>query len=321
MKTFKKISPLKFSLAVMGASMMTSVAQADIEISDNLSITGFIDMSTYYEDVDGGTSTNTSGLDQMEMDFMYDFGEGLTAQVDLQYTNPDPVDPTVGGTAVEQGFFVYSLSDALSFKAGRFLAYSGWEAAEPTGLYQYSASPLASTFYGGYQQGASVLYSSETFEVAATIANSLVDGLETDSKKAGVETMLAFMPSEELTLKAFYLSEADDDTVDVWGSYTMDSFTFALEYAMSDYANDDEASGYLAMVNYAKDKLGLTLRYHALEAEDASGTTTTDTTGITFSPSYALHENLLIVAEYRVDSDDLTDTDTTSAALEALISY
>lgn len=320
MKIFTKSLPFRTSLVIAGVSVVTSMVQADgIKLSDQLSITGFIDMSTTYAEVDAGggatSSSAASGLDQFEIDFMYDFGEGLTAQVDLQYTNDL--------TTIEQGYFVYQISDELSFKAGRFLAYSGWEAAEPTGLFQYSASPLAPTFYGGYQQGSSILYSTDTFEVAATVANSLVDGLETDSRNPGIETMLAVYPSEALTLKAFYLTEEDTNTIDVWGSYAMDGFTFALEYAMSDYANDSDASGILAMVNYAMGDAAVTFRYHALEAEDAAGSTTSDTSGITFAPSYAVTENLLIVAEYRLDTETAgaTDVDTTSMALEALITF
>ena len=82
MKTLRR----SFSAVAAGLAMAAPVAHADgFQLSEKLSVTGFIDMSMVRTDVDEGESSTSSGLDQFEIDFLYDFGEGLTAQVDLEY--------------------------------------------------------------------------------------------------------------------------------------------------------------------------------------------------------------------------------------------
>ena len=53
--------------------------------------------------------------------------------------------------------------------------------------------------------------------------------------------------------------------------------------------------------------LGLTFRYHDWEVETDAGTTVEDLSAFTLAPSYAVSENLLIIFEYRMDDDDLTN--------------
>jgi hypothetical protein len=60
-----------------------TAAQAEIT-ADKLSVSGFIDMSYLSVDVDGAGSTHDSGIDQVELNFAYDFGNKLTATVDVE---------------------------------------------------------------------------------------------------------------------------------------------------------------------------------------------------------------------------------------------
>jgi len=324
MKLSTKLTPVAATLLLaLGATS----AQAE-DKKDPLSISGFIDMSYLYSDIDGESSTSDSGLDQVEINISYDFGNKLTASVDVEYQNEDE------GVDLEQAFITYALSDNLSVKAGRFLSYTGWETEEPTGLFQYSATGYAPYFYGYYQQGISGLYSTEKYAIAVSVVNDLADPSATDSEKPGIETMLALMPTDEITIKAFYsvddLAGTDEDTtlINTWASYSKDALTLAVEYNMSENAGayagrfgiDSEAIGYLFMANYAiSDKVGLTLRYNDWEIEDASGATVEDASGITISPSYVVNDNLLIVFEYRMD--EINDVDVDSIALEALITF
>ena len=82
--------------------------------------------------------------------------------------------------------------------------------------------------------------------------------------------MFALMPTDEITIKAFYsvdkLAGTDEDTTLIyspyikspWASYSKDALTLAVEYNMSEnagaYANtygiDSEATGFLLMANY-----------------------------------------------------------------------
>jgi hypothetical protein len=329
----------KLSLAVALLSA-ASLAQAEgFELSEKLSVTGFIDMSTTYTDPENGGSSTSTGLDQFEMDFLYTFDDKLSATVDLEYQDDGRTDS--GGDAigeetdVEQAYFNYAVTDSFSVKAGRFLSYAGWETEDPTGLFQYSGTGYAGYFYGGYQQGMSGLFSSDTFDVAVSVVNDLGDleGEARDSTKPAIETMLAIKPTDDWVAKFFYSTDENETTgedivlINMWTSYTVGDLILAAEYNMSEdnpvYATnvDDEASGYLVMANYAMGKAGITLRYHAWEIEDDAGNTLEEISGITISPSYAVSDNLLIVAEYRTDDDDVADSSTDYYALEALISY
>lgn len=331
----KQFSYRTITAAVTAAVFLTTPnAYADgFDLSEKLSVTGFIDMSTVRVDPEDGDSSTSSGLDQFEIDFLYDFGSGLSAQVDLEYQDNgsgEEVD-------VEQAFVSYGVSDALSIKAGRFLSYSGWETEEPTGLFQYSGTGYAKYFYGGYQQGVSTLYKGSGFDVALSVVNDLGDleGENRDSEDPGVELMLAVHPVEAWTMKGFYMTDKlegtdeDTDLINVWTSYKVADWTFAAEYNTSENAPaavgiagiGAEADGYLLMANYAWDKFGITFRYNESEVETDAGTTVEDLSAFTLAPSYAVSDNLLLVLEYRRDEDDISDESTNSIALEALITF
>ncbi|MEW6994223.1 porin [Colwelliaceae bacterium MEBiC 14330] len=319
MKSLTKLTPIAGTLLLAIGSISV---QAE-EVKDPLNIGGFVDMSYYSLDVDRGESTKSSGLDQAEIQVGYDFGNKLTVNVDIEYQNADE------GVDLEQAYMTYQYTDNISVKAGRFLSYSGFEAEEPTGLYQYSGTGYAKYFYGYYQQGVSGMYSSDKFAVAVSVVNDLAGPKATDSDSPAIETMFAFMPTEAITIKAFYsmdetASGQDIEIFNTWASYSSGPLTVGLEYSMSDNSagDDTEASGYLAMVNYAfTDKLGLTLRYNAWEVETMS-VTSEESTGITISPSYAVNDNLLMVFEYRMDDNEGTaGADADSFAIEALVTF
>ncbi|MBU3005791.1 outer membrane beta-barrel protein [Paraglaciecola arctica] len=304
----------------IAASLLLSIgtinaAQAEIT-ADKLSVSGFIDMSYLSVEVDGADSSHDSGIDQVELNFGYDFGNKLTATVDVEYQN------AAEGVDVEQAFISYAISDNFSIKAGRFLSYTGWETEEPTGLFQYSGTGYAQYFYGYYQQGVSALYSGEKFAVAVSVVNDLAGPQSTDTEHPGVETMVAFMPTENFTIKGFYSVDGDTTMINTWAAYSKDSLTLAVEYNSSEdtaFAGS-EADGFLLMANYGfENGLGLTARYHDYEVEDATGASFEEASGITISPSFSVNENLLMVFEYRMD--EVNDVDVDYLAVEALITF
>ena len=317
MKLLTKLTPVAATLLLsLGA---TSAVQA--EEKSALTVGGFIDMSYVYQDSDAeASSTSSSGIDQIELNLGYDFGNKLTATVDVEYQDqPDDMEDNQE-LDVEQAFINYALSDNFSLKAGRFLSYSGWETEEPTGLFQYSGTGYAGYFYGGYQQGVSGLYSGDGYALAVSVVNDL-GGEGTDSEHPGVETMLALMPTDEITVKAFYSVDGDVTLFNTWASYSKDALTLAAEYntAEDSVFAGSEASGYLLMANYAFEDFALTLRYHDYEVENAAGATTEEANAFTISPSFAVNDNLLIVTEYRMEEMNGVDIDT--LAIEALITF
>jgi len=315
------------SLATAAIVMGSFTAQADngFQLSEKLAVTGFIDMSFTNVDADGTDSSSSSGLDQFELDFLYTFDGKLSAQVDLEYQDgaADEVD-------LEQAFITYAVNDQVTVKAGRFLSYSGWETEEPTGLFQYSGTGYAPVFYGYYQQGVSVMYSGDGYALAASAINDLDNPEERDSEQMAMELMAAFMPTEEITVKGFYLSdkidgtEEDKEKFNLWASYGSGPLTLAAEFnsAENSYALGSESDGYLLMANYAFESFGLTVRYHDWDSEDKNtGATLADMSGLTIAPSFALSENLLMVLEYRMDENKLTGADTNTFAVEALVTF
>jgi hypothetical protein len=308
MRTLAKLTPLATALLL---SLGAASAQAD----DKLSVSGFIDMSYLAIDVDGGESTHDSGLDQVELNLGYDFGNKLTASVDIEYQN------AAEGVDLEQAFISYAVSDNFSVKAGRFLSYSGWETEEPTGLFQYSGAGYAPYFYGYYQQGVSGIYTGEGYALAISVVNDLAGPQSTDTEHPGIETMVALMPTDDITIKGFYSKDGDVELINTWASYSTGALTLAAEYntAEDSVFTGSDASGYLVMANYAFEDFALTLRYNDWEIEDASGAIYEDATGFTISPSFSVNENLLMVFEYRLD--EINDVDVNSLAIEALITF
>ena len=308
MKSLAKLTPLATALLL---SLGTASAQAD----DKLSVSGFIDMSYLAIDVDGGESTHDSGLDQVELNLGYDFGNKLTASVDIEYQN------AAEGVDLEQAFISYAVSDNFSVKAGRFLSYSGWETEEPTGLFQYSGAGYAPYFYGYYQQGVSGIYTGEGYALAISVVNDLAGPQSTDSEHPGIETMVALMPTDDITIKGFYSKDGDVELINTWASYSTGALTLAAEYntAEDSVFTGSDASGYLVMANYAFEDFALTLRYNNWEIKEASGDIYEDATGFTISPSFSVNDNLLMVFEYRLD--EINDVDVNSFAIEALITF
>ncbi|XPF95130.1 outer membrane beta-barrel protein [Colwellia sp. RE-S-Sl-9] len=314
MKILQKLTPVAATV-LMSLGAVSAAQAEDSKLMDNLSVSGFIDMSYVYSDVDGGDSSSVSGIDQVEIDLAYDFGNKLTATVDIEYQNADE------GVDLEQAFISYAVSDNFSVKAGRFLSYSGWETEEPTGLFQYSGTGYAKYFYGYYQQGISGIYSGDGYAVAVSVVNDLAGPQSIDSEHPGIETMVALMPTDEITVKGFYSKDGDVELINTWASYSKDALTLAAEYNTAEDSAfvGSDASGYLLMANYAFDNFALTVRYHDWEVEDAAGATFEDASGITISPSFSVNDNLLMVFEYRME--EINDVDIDTIAIEALVTF
>lgn len=285
--------------AVAAVAATAMPAYADIEIGQGLAVTGFLDMS--YFNTEG--APGEFGVDQFEIDFKYTGTNGISAQVDIEYgENASDLNPG-DDTFVEQAFITKQFNDRFSVKLGRFLSYSGWETEEPTGLFQYSGTGYAPSFYGYYQQGVSAYYDGGKFALMGSLVNDAMayagGPTERNTKKMGYELGVALMPVDGLTAKLFYISDdkTDREVINFWVSYAFGGFTLAGEYNDADYGAAGDGDGYLLMANYASGPAGITVRYHDYKDDFRA----VDTKGFTVSPSYKVGDNLLLVAEYRRD--------------------
>jgi hypothetical protein len=305
----------------VAAALVPAAARAEIELGSGLSVTGFLDMSTFFVEPDVSDSFRTSGIDQFEIDFMWEGSNGVSAQVDIEYGESSAGGPGDDDTFVEQAFVTKSFNDKLSLKFGRFLSYTGWETQEPTGLFQYSTVGYEPFFYGYYQQGASMYYDAGTVDFMASVVTSAFDPLDRSSD-LDAEIGVAISPGEgAFTAKLFYIDDDDNDYTDVWASYKVGNVTLAAELVQRDLGLAGEGDGYLLMANFAKDNFAFTVRYGDYTLETAGGVSFLENTSITLSPSFKVGDHLLIVTEYRMDEFDVGGEDTDSLAVEALFMF
>ncbi|WP_269525571.1 outer membrane beta-barrel protein [Coraliomargarita parva] len=240
---------MKKTIALSSALLATcGLSYGEIVINDFLSFEGFVDMSYVHydgeasiDDVPVGVehSGNSFQIDQVEIDWLFDF-DPVTAQVDLEYEGSGD------SVAVEQAFATYHFEDGSSaVTAGRYASMLGFEAFEPTGLYQYSFAYGLPTFAGdytglipapfddalglalgtifplpGYAQGVKYTYETDTFFFGLSVQDgvygysSRLGGNDNDDTSDdggwGTEIAAAFMPGNGLTIFAGLAYEDGD---------------------------------------------------------------------------------------------------------------
>lgn len=304
------------AFGMLALTLTLGSASAEIKLNDNLSISGFLDMSTV---TTMGDETETSlSFDQFEMDFHLNYGS-VTGQVDIDSTDMDQ------GIKLEQGFVTYTPKDMLpgvSITAGRFLSSLGFEAAEPTGLYQYSFSEGIP--YPGYQNGVALnVKPMKAAGLYVAFVSSVWDVNETDAGTPGIEAQLALTPIEQITAKVGYALDAMDDytqtELNAWVSFAQGPLTLAGEIDLLGNWGADGNSGmhFLGMANVSladiiSAPVGVTLRFSGIDT-DHDGTSTE----FTFSPSYTATDNWLLLAEFK----QRLDAEETIIAVESLFTF
>lgn len=125
---------MKNKLAIASAFFAaTSFSMGEIVVNDALSYEGFVDMSYTYLDEDGENQNNFS-VEEIEISWLFDF-DPLTARIDIEY------EENANDLEVERAYIVYDFGETCENSAitvGRYASMLGFEAYEPTGLYQYS---------------------------------------------------------------------------------------------------------------------------------------------------------------------------------------
>lgn len=309
------------ALSILGLGAVASFAE--IKINDNLSTSGFVDMSLSGAIQDTVDASLAASLDQYELDFMYKLGD-VSARADINAT------PSAKGANadmfLEQGYVNYAMG-AVGLTAGRFLSSSGYEAAEPTGMLQYSASKTL--VYGYYQNGLALNYGNSKFALYGAVVSDLWSPQEFEILNSpGFEGQLSVMPMEGVTVKAAYLYQMYDDTtshddqqlLNVWAQYAKGNYTFAAEYnMMMDWKADGiNGNGWLAVANIKwTDKIATTFRYSGILIDDKNSATDDMDSEVTFSPSFAVSANWLVLAEVKQE----IDLKNTNYAVESTFSF
>ncbi len=320
---------LKHTLHLIGAASLvalTTTASAEIKLNDNISVSGFLDMSASFNAPDPGENSNDIGFDQGEIDFALKYAP-LTANIDLDYLRSS------SEFRLAQGYVTYALDESKSFTAGRFLSYMGYEGDEPTKLYQYSYAYAFGVPYAGYNDGVKfdVTSGKASYGIAFVSANYGRDSRATD--EFGIELKTSVAISDAWTVFAGYSFDKkqqpgvdDVSYYNLWTQYKKDSLTFAAEIG---YLDDDTAFVlpqhyfWLVMANYAvTPKYAITGRISG-QMLDLDSSAEPSNTKFTLSPSYKLHDNLLLVGEVAYTTfSDISNVDSAiSGAVELLFTF
>jgi hypothetical protein len=301
---------MKNKLAIAAAlAAAYGVSQAEIPLTDNLSIQGFVDMSAVYSDgeVDGDDFESDSfSLDQVEVDFLFDFDD-VTGRIDIESLAGN----TVGDAAdlsVERAELNYMLpDDGGMVTGGRLQSLLGFEAFEPTGLYQYSFaySALGGNLASGYADGVRYTYEAESAFFAASVQDSVSGDDGTLGDNIGFEAATGYSADGLTLFLGGYYEEADDDVIGTSDSYWVNSYASyeqgpwvsAIELNYGEIEDNLEEFSGLIMANYAYDDFGsFTGRISYLNREfDLGGED--DGWTFTLAHGYALGDHILLVQE------------------------
>ena len=353
---------MKNKIAIASAFLASfSLATAEIVINDFLSFEGFIDMSYSHEDVDSDNpsqsgSDNGFGVDQVEINWLFNF-DRVTGVVDFAYTGSDASESAVSSgddTQLEQAYATYALDESSAITAGRFQSMLGFEAFEPTGLYQYSFAYEASIL-PGYGEGVKYTQESGDLFFGAALLSSYSTynagrlGGSGDSNYA-----LEVAASYVMDGTTFFLGasqEHSDGTIDgstsainAYVTYETGAWIFAGElnignsetgaYDIADlglaFGDDADALSGLLMANYAySDVASLTGRisFESFEGNDALSSEAS-LMKLTLAHGYAFTDNLFLVTEVSFAESTIEQTgfadqenDSVEGAVELIFAF
>jgi len=349
---------MKNKIAIASAFFAaSSLSFAEVALTENISVGGFVDMSYSHtdDDFDGGNeSSNSYTLDQVEVSWYFDFSP-VTAQIDIEYEGGAPL--------IDQGFVTYDLGNGSAITAGRYDSMLGFEAFEPTGMYQYSTaySSNAETGLNGVVNGNNlsvsdiitpatnegVKYTRESGSQFFGI--SLQDGgffgddrLGGDIELPGAVDVISGYAVEAAYAKdlgnGFNLfvgglmetaesaaGEIDSTVINGYVTYETGAWLFAAEYINTEHdiqnVADIEIDSFLLMANYSySDQASITGRISEVDIDDLG-----DATKLTIAHLYAFTDNLALCTELSTVDYDLdgngVDGDTLEAGIELLFTF
>ena len=289
------------------ASLLAVFNANAIEIGptgSGIEMSGFIDIAFTDQDT-GGQET---AIGQVEVNFDYSSGP-VSASVDLDFGSNSKYGVSDGN--LEEAVITYDFGNGFSVSAGKMLSYMGFEAFDPTNMYQYSyaydsGNNAVQSIYDAYDVGVSVDYATDDYSV----------GVWTSAENsAGYELALAYTGIENLTVKGIWSDFSDQvggpayEKSTFWASYQLGNLLIAAEVAEADIldAGANDIEGALIMANYTfTDKVGLTLRYSTEEISAFnSDVLINDYNKFTVSPSYVFTDSLSGLIEYSTYKDDV----------------
>ena len=328
----------KLSLCLVALVLILSswsISNAQVKLTDNLSLSGFLDMSAGTSLVEDESTEANTAFDQFELDFHF-ANDKVSARVDIDSTSTSSeVSRLIG---LEQAHVSYAFSDKFSITAGRFLSCIGFEAAEPADMYQYSWSQGIP--YPGYQDGVAINFTlNDQVGIYASMVESVWGNpMSSSLNLPSFEAQVALTPIDKLTTKIGFagdvLSNGEgtqylQSEMNAWAQFDVaDNFFVAAEFDLlgnwDAIAKDgnlrpegDSGMHFLGMANYGlTDKVAVTARFSGYKVGDGDLETE-----VTLSPSYTFTDSWGGLVELRQTLADADGNSRTDIAIETIYTF
>lgn len=308
----------------MRRSSITAIAlmvllAAGAAAAQETAINGFVDAAWSY---DAATRTGVFGVDQVEVDVEHQAGERAHVRADLEWLK----DGEGFLAQVEQAYLQYDARCGWQLAFGRFNAPIGYEAPDPTGMFQYSHSLLfthaaptnltgvkvARSWAGGVDLVGHVSngWDRATSDRHVTMGGRLglvrggfSGGLAAISGKEDTPGLAPGDPSSPLTRTVL-----DSDL-----SYVRGAWRLGGEVSLGDVTTTEGDAAWLGLMAMAhvdfSPRAGLTVRVDQLDDQDGCLFGAVDggfqvRRSLTIAPTLVLDEGLGAVVEMRVDRSD-----------------
>ena len=307
---------LKLAGATAAALVVSSSLMAEVELTKEFSLSGYVVGSASYNKIQGSSSDSNLDLDAYKLQGVGKFDKvSITGSVFAYGTGSG--DGFGSSPIVLDAYGTYDFGGGSTVSVGKFLSWLGYEAFDSINMLQISyANPGSTGFIPAYHTGVKVEKSTDAFAVGVAVLDSVYgptyykgDG-DLDNG-VGLETYFTYKAIKDFTLFAGLAYDTGDAaktkafTADLWAQYVLGKTTFAGEFCYGSKKYKDTglegapigtADGYfwLALVKQAfDDKWSLTGRISGGEGVDKDRFTR-----FTIAPTYAVTKNLDVLAEY-----------------------
>jgi len=315
MKIYNKLIALVVACGLVGVSYAQDEA-AGGNLTDNISIAGFVDASYSTGEATGAADTESLGIDEVEIDFLFGFGS-VTAEVHVDSDGTTDL-------GIEQAFVTYDAGNGFAVTVGKYGSALGLEREDPGGLYTVSRAYTSDALNLGdadanTNEGVTFSYSADDFSVGVSFEDA--DGGDAaDTDKLNTTVSISYTGIENLSIGGGVASGNGLDTTDVTNihaTYNAGKALIAVEYTELDLtgtANDVDATTILLDYDVS-DKVGLVIRY----SEEDGSTAALDNEKLTIAPNYAITDNLGAILEFSDGEEGTSDVE--SVALELTLTF
>jgi len=356
---------MKNKIAIASAFLAaSSFSMGEIVVNEFLSFEGFVDTSYSHTDTENeignpntSVSDNSFQVDEVEVSWLFNFA-AVSGQVDTQLEGGDRSD-TGDGFFVEQAFVNLPLANGDVVTVGRYASMLGFEAFEPTGLYQYSTA-YGQSVLPGYAQGIKYTRESGASVFGISLQDEAFDNFRNFDAANNFQGVGQNLSSSSFGLEVAYSRDlgngfaifiggafedstfGDTNVINTYVTYETGAWIFAAEFNTGNSENgvfsvrdfndaviiggtDVDANSGLLMANYAYSADSSVTARISFEEFEGQNNVQGDRTSYTLAHNKALNDNLALIVEVsRADveiSNIVKDEETTEVAVELLFTF